>query len=154
MYNLEKNSSSTKETNFAITLSTLSSLYRRSGDFDKAISFQKEALSIRKRNKSDKFRLAKSYYLLAILYDLKNSIEAIEYYKSAIKILEDLNIKNEILSICYTNLYYLTKNNLFKGKAINTLSNPEYILSKYKTNNYDIVLQKLRKDSLTNKIIA
>lgn len=154
VYNLEKNSPSTKETNFAITLSTLSSLYRRSGDFDKAISFQKEALSIRKRNKSDKFRLAKSYYLLAILYDLKNSIEAIEYYKSAIKILEDLNIKNEILSICYTNLYYLTKNNLFKCKAINTLSNPEYILSKYKTNNYDIVLQKLRKDSLTNKIVA
>ena len=68
--------------------------------------------------------------------------------------MEDLNIKNEILSICYTNLYYLTKNNLFKCKAINTLSNPEYILSKYKTNNYDIVLQKLRKDSLTNKIVA
>ena len=79
--------------------------------------------------------------------------------KSNPKVTIDYNDGNGLLKDIeliggYTNLYYLTKNNLFKCKAINTLSNPEYILSKYKTNNYDIVLQKLRKDSLTNKIVA
>lgn len=152
VYEIEKDKLPDNSPDFAITLSTLSSLYRRLKDYDNAIFFQEKALKIRKNVKKDKFRLAKSYYLMAVLYDLTNNEKAIEYYQIAIDLIEQLNIKTLIPSICYTNIYFLKKDELFRTKAIESLLKISYISLENKKVNWEQELSVLRNNSLTNKI--
>ena len=152
VYEIEKDKLSDDSPDFAITLSTLSSLYRRLKDYDNAILFQERALKIRRSITKDKFRLAKSYYLMAVLYDLTNNEKAIDYYQTAIDLIEQLNIKSLIPSICYTNIYFIKEDELFRTKAIESLLKISYISSENKKINWNHELSVLRNNSLTNKI--